>query len=60
MIMAARFVLKKASNGYRFNLVATNGQIIATSESYTTKANALKGIESVRANADAPVDDQTG
>ncbi|MBB2915074.1 hypothetical protein FHS43_006394 [Streptosporangium becharense] len=58
--MAARYVLKKASNGYRFNLVAPNGQIIATSESYTTKANALAGIESVRANADAPVDDQTG
>ncbi|MBN6055035.1 DUF1508 domain-containing protein, partial [Nonomuraea sp. RK-328] len=58
-VMAARYVLKKASNGYRFNLVATNGQIIATSESYTTKANALKGIESVRANAGAPVDDQT-
>ncbi|MCP2352550.1 MULTISPECIES: YegP family protein [Nonomuraea] len=57
--MAARYVLKKASNGYRFNLVATNGQIIATSESYTTKANALKGIESVRANAGAPVEDQT-
>ncbi|GAA2293488.1 hypothetical protein GCM10010149_46670 [Nonomuraea roseoviolacea subsp. roseoviolacea] len=58
-VMAARYVLKKASNGYRFNLVATNGQIIATSESYTTKANALKGIESVRANAGAPVEDQT-
>jgi Domain of unknown function (DUF1508) len=28
---------------YRFNLVATNGQIIATSEAYESKANALKG-----------------
>jgi uncharacterized protein YegP (UPF0339 family) len=31
--MAAKFVLKKGSTGKsRFNLVATNGQVIATSE----------------------------
>jgi uncharacterized protein len=30
-----RFVVKKASNGqYRFNLVASNGQVLATSETY--------------------------
>ena len=30
--MAAKFVLKKGSTGkFRFNLVATNGQVIATS-----------------------------
>jgi uncharacterized protein len=59
--MAAKFVLKKGSTGeYRFNLVATNGQIIATSEAYESKANALKGIESVKRNApNAEVDDQT-
>jgi uncharacterized protein YegP (UPF0339 family) len=45
---------------YRFNLVATNGQVIATSEAYESKASALKGIESVRRNAStAEVDDQT-
>jgi uncharacterized protein len=45
---------------YRFNLVATNGQIIATSEAYEGKASALKGIESVKRNApNAEVDDQT-
>jgi uncharacterized protein YegP (UPF0339 family) len=56
-----RFVLKKGSTGkYRFNLVATNGQIIATSEAYESKASALKGIESVKRNApNAEVDDQT-
>ena len=33
--MAGKFVLKKWSNGkYRFNLVATNGQVIASSEMY--------------------------
>jgi uncharacterized protein YegP (UPF0339 family) len=60
--MAGKFVLKKGSSGkYHFNLVAGNGQIVATSESYERKASALKGIESVKKNApDAPVDDQTG
>ena len=41
---------------YRFRLKATNGQIIAVSEGYTTEKNCLNGIESVRKNAvDAPV-----
>jgi uncharacterized protein len=59
--VAAEFVLKKGSTGkYRFNLIATNGQVIATSEAYESKASALKGIESVKRNApSAPVDDQT-
>ena len=59
--MAGKFELKKTSNGqFRFNLKASNGQIIATSESYKTKAAALNGIESVKKNApDAPTDDQT-
>jgi uncharacterized protein YegP (UPF0339 family) len=48
----AKFVLKKGTTGkFRFNLVATNGQVIATSEAYETKAKALAGIESVRKNA---------
>jgi uncharacterized protein len=59
--MAAKFVLKKGSTGkFRFNLVATNGQVIATSESYETKVSAINGIESVKRNApNAEVDDQT-
>ena len=41
---------------FRFRLKATNGQIIAVSEGYTTKAACENGIESVRKNAaDAPV-----
>lgn len=60
--MAGKFVIKKGSSGkYHFNLVAANGQIIATSESYESKQSALHGIESVKANAPgANVDDQTG
>ena len=59
--MAAKFVLKKGSTGkFHFNLVATNGQVIATSEAYESKASALNGIESVKKNAPvAELDDQT-
>ena len=59
--MAAKFVLKKGSTGkFRFNLVATNGRVVATSEAYETKASALKGVESVKRNAPvAEIDDQT-
>jgi len=59
--VAATFVLNQGSTGkFRFNLVATNGQVIATSETYESKASALNGIESVKRNAPgAAVDDQT-
>jgi uncharacterized protein YegP (UPF0339 family) len=59
--MVAKFVLKKGSTGkFRFNLVATNGQVIATSETYESKASAINGIESVKRNApNAEIDDQT-
>lgn len=59
--MAGKFVLKKSGNQYTFALKAGNGEIIATSERYTTKAAAKNGIESVKANAPtAPVVDETG
>jgi uncharacterized protein YegP (UPF0339 family) len=59
--MAGKFVLKKGSTGkFHFNLVAGNGQVIATSETYESKSAALNGIESVQKNApDAKIDDQT-
>ena len=50
--MAAKFVLKMGVTGrYHFNLVAPNGQVVATSESYESKDSAKGGIESVKANA---------
>jgi uncharacterized protein YegP (UPF0339 family) len=60
--MAAKFVLKRGTTGkYRFNLLATNGKVIATSEAYETKTAALRGVESVRKNAaGARLDDETG
>jgi uncharacterized protein YegP (UPF0339 family) len=59
--VAAKFVLKKGSTGqFHFNLVATNGQVIATSEAYESKAAALNGIDSVKKNAPiAELDDLT-
>jgi uncharacterized protein YegP (UPF0339 family) len=59
--MAGKFVLKRASNGkFHFNLQAANGEIIATSELYESKASAEKGIESVRVNApQAALDDRS-
>ena len=41
---------------YRFRLKARNGQIIAVSEGYKAKASCMNGIESVKNNADSPVE----
>ncbi len=59
--MAGKFVLKQTKSGkFHFNLVAGNGQVIASSEMYESKRAALNGIESVKKNApDAKTDDQT-
>ena len=59
--MAGKFVLKKGTTGkFHFNLVAGNGQVIATSEAYESRESAIKGIESVKTNAPgAQLDDQT-
>jgi uncharacterized protein YegP (UPF0339 family) len=42
------------NNEFRFRLKAANGQTILSSESYTTKASCLNGIESVKKNAADP------
>jgi len=59
--MAGKFVLEKNLTGkYHFNLLASNGQVIATSETYKSKAAAENGIRSVKEHApDATVVDQT-
>lgn len=47
-----KFELKTAKNGqFFFNLKAGNGQIILSSEMYTTKAACENGIASVQKNA---------
>jgi uncharacterized protein YegP (UPF0339 family) len=59
--MAGKFVIKKGESGkFHFNLVAGNGQVIATSQTYHSKESAHEGIESVRKNApDAVVEDES-
>ncbi|MDB5344002.1 MAG: hypothetical protein JWP89_2379 [Schlesneria sp.] len=50
--MAAKFEIAKSSNSqFYFHLKAGNGEIILSSEQFTAKANANKGIESVKVNA---------
>ena len=59
--MAAKFELFKDSAGkFRFHLKAANGEIIAASQGYTSKAAAQHGIASVKDNAaSAPTEDLT-
>ena len=55
-----KFVIKTVKTGIKFDLKATNGQIIANSEVYNSDAACRNGIESVRKNAPiAPVENQT-
>lgn len=56
----SKFVVRTVNSGIKFDLKATNGQIIATSEVYESKAACLNGVESVKANAPiAKVENQT-
>jgi uncharacterized protein YegP (UPF0339 family) len=57
--MPGKFLVRHKQGGqFHFVLVAENGQVVATSETYTTKRRCLEGIESVkRLAADAPVED---
>lgn len=59
VVSMGKFVVKKTSTGVKFDLKATNGQVIATSEVYTTEAACMKGIESVKNNCTGGVEDQT-
>ena len=59
--MPGKFVLKKGTTGkFRFSLISTNGQVVATSEAYNSKAAAQGGIRAVKKlAADAATEDQT-
>lgn len=55
-----KFVIKNTNTGVKFDLKAGNGEVIATSEVYTTKSACMKGIASVQKNAVvAGIEDQT-
>jgi len=57
-----KFVIFRGRDGqYYFHLTASNGEKIAQSEGYTSKASCRNGIQSVKTNApNAPVEDTTG
>jgi uncharacterized protein YegP (UPF0339 family) len=59
--MAGKFtVFYDKAKKFRFHLSATNGEIIASSEAYESRAAALKGIQSIRKNApEAKIVDNT-
>ena len=55
-----KYVVKQTKTGVKFDLIATNGQTIATSEIYNSNGACRDGIESVRKNASrAFVENQT-
>ncbi len=56
----SKFVIRQAASGVKFDLLATNGQVVLSSEVYTSRAAAVKGIASIRLNAPtANVENQT-
>ena len=59
--MPGMFVVKKGPTGkFRFNLIAANGEIVAASEAYETKAACSKGLGTVRRlAADAVLEGRT-
>ena len=55
-----KFVISEAKSGFKFNLKATNGQVIATSQVYEALDGCKNGVESVKKNAPAAnLEDQT-
>ena len=55
-----KFLVKKTATGIKFDLKASNGQVIGTSEVFTTKKSCLASIASVKKNAPiAKIEDQT-
>ena len=55
-----KFVIRRTNTGIKFDLKAGNGEVIATSEVYSSEDTCRKGIASVQKNAPAAaVEDQT-
>ena len=49
--MAGTIEVKRSGKQFMFNVKSTNGRVILTSERYKSKASALNGVKSVKANA---------
>ena len=60
--LPAKFQLRKGPTGkFRFVVLSSNGQVVATSEAYERKASALAGIKSIEkiVQSNATVEDTT-
>lgn len=58
--MAGKFIVKKSNTGFKFDLKASNGEVILTSEVYTALPSCKNGIASIKTNASiATIEDQT-
>ena len=54
-----KFVVRQTKTGVKFDLKATNGEVIASSEVYATERTCLQGIQSVKNNCVGGIEDQT-
>ncbi len=55
-----KFVIREVASGIKFDLKAGNGQVIATSEVYSSESACRNGIDSVKTNAPiAKLENQT-
>ena len=54
-----KFVVSQAKTGYKFDLLAGNGEVIATSQIYKSENTCLKGVDSVRRCCVGAIEDQT-
>ena len=46
-----KFAIRKTNTGIKFDLKASNGEVIATSEVYSSPVACKKGVASVQKNA---------
>ena len=59
ILIMGKFVVKETKTGTKFDLKAGNGEVIATSEVYASESACMNGINSVKTNCVAGVEDQT-
>lgn len=54
-----KFIIKKTETGFVFHMKANNLQTICTSQVYSSLSACKAGIESIRKNCKAKIEDQT-
>lgn len=54
-----KFIIRTQQDRFSFSLLAANSEPVALSDEYTSRSACLRGIESVRRNAAAHIEDQT-